>query len=316
MPVKFRYIFFVVLSTFITKGLIGQDAPISQYYHNLFITNPAYAGTTQGARVSGFYRQQWIRVPGSFESYGISYDRFLPKYNSGFGIIVNNVTSGALTEPAIEFAYSYHINASRNLNISMGLQGGIVQKYLNQSEIDFKDDSEIISSGLNKIYPDFGLGLVVFYKTNLYGGFSIHHINRPISGSNGDASRINMRYTGQIGYVIELNKRLIKQTRILMPNMLIQIHGNQQNISWGAVYQHDYLLGGLLVRHNISTNIDALIFSAGFKTQKLRFAYSYDMNIGKRATMPLGSHEVSLTFLFDIKSKKKYKAIGCPSFLE
>ena len=59
-----------------------------------------------------------------------------------------------------------------------------------------------------------------------------------------------------------------------------------------------------------------LIFSVGFKTQALRFAYSYDMNVGKKATMPLGSHEVTLTLLFEKKTKKKYKAIGCPSFLE
>lgn len=316
MPVTYKCIKIGIVLSLFNLTVLGQDMPVSQYYNNLLITNPAYAGTAQKVRFSGLYRQQWLKVPGAFENYSISFDRPLPKINSGLGIIARNNVSGAVSEPAIEIVYSYQVKANKYLSLSMALQGGIVQKYFRQSEIDFEDDSEIIPSGLNKVYPDFGAGIVAFYKTNLYGGVSIHHLNRPQTGTSGEASKLNMKYTGQFGYVIKMDKRLIKQTRILVPNILVQMHGNQQNITWGAVYQYDYLLGGLMMRHNIFTNIDVLIFSAGFKTQTLRFAYSYDMNVGKKATMPLGSHEVALTILFEMKTKKKYKAIGCPSFLE
>ncbi len=321
MPMKIVKFYLIPLISCAVTLLNAQDAPISQYYNNLPSINPAFVGTSNGARINSFYRQQWPLLDSKLETYGVSYDQTIVKYKSGFGLFVSNDISGAVSSPSIEIAYAYHVDVRPGFSLSMGLQGGIVQKYINRSELIFEDEMnggttlENINTGFNKIYPDFSVGVVGFYK-KIYAGLSVDHLNRPKTDQQGSAfSEINMKFTGQVGYIAHLKKRLIKQTRILMPSIMVQIQGQQQNICWGIVYQYDYLFGGLLVRHNISSNIDVLIISAGIKTNSMRFAYSYDMNVGKKSITPIGAHEISLTLLFNIHIKKKHKALNCPYFL-
>jgi len=212
--------------------------------------------------------------------------------------------------------------AAPNLIVSMALQAGIVQKYLNTSNLIFEDalagtpTNEILKTGYNKTYPDFGTGVVAFYN-NIYSGISIDHIAQPYQGTNKTSNeRLNRKYTGFFGYIYYYNTRLKMQQRIISPNILVQIQGYQQNINWGLSFQYDNLIGGLWLRHNISPNFDALIFSFGYKTKTYKFAYSYDMNIGKKTTVPLAAHEISFTTLFETHKKKKYKMVNSPTFLE
>jgi len=197
--------------------------------------------------------------------------------------------------------------------ISFALQAGIAQKYL--KSLSFSNNEPNFSEGAAKIYPDFALGISSFYKS-VYSGISVDHLAKPYQGSTSSSSiRLNRKYTFFTGYLLYFNNRLIKQERLLSPNILIQIQGLQQNICWGSSFQYDNLIGGLWIRNNFKFNMDAAIIMAGYKTKSMRFTYSYDMNIGKKTTIPLGAHEVSLTVLFKTISKKKYKAINCPTFL-
>lgn len=315
MTGKVKKIILFITSVFVFINARAQDVPLSQYYHNLVFINPAYVGASSN-RISSFYRNQWPMSESNFKTYGLAYDQALNKYGSGLGVIVTSDNVGVFTNVSVDVIYSYKVIISKGIELRMGMQGGLVQKYKNSNQLDFGTNAEVVSGGLNKVYPDFALGGVLFYK-NIYAGFSTHHINKPKSATDGSQnSRINMKFTGQLGYVIDFETSLVKQQRVIMPNVLIQQQGFQQNISWGAVFQYDYILGGLMLRHNIMSNIDVLIFSAGFKTSKMRIAYSYDMNIGKKTVIPLGAHEISLTLLYNNQKKKKYKAIGCPSFLD
>ncbi len=159
------------------------------------------------------------------------------------------------------------------------------------------------------------MGISAFYN-NYYGGISADHLLVPYQGVKRlEDQRINRKYTFFVGYLYDLDGRLIKAKRILSPNILVQIQGAQQNINWGSSFQYNWLIGGLWIRHNLYMNFDSAILMAGFKTQDMRFAYSYDMNLGKKTFNPLGSHEVSFTMLFEYHKKKSYKVVKCPSFL-
>ncbi len=310
-----KYIVAIII-TFWLNASFAQDAPMSQFYSNLVVLNPAFTGTTQSDRVNIFYRNQWLRTNAGFHSFGASYDKSFTKYNSGVGVILTNEINGAYVSPKFDVAYSYMIEATPELFISMGLQAGIVQKYLLASDLVFDEDGENIQSGFNKISPDFSAGIVAFYK-NTYSGFSVDHIAQPYQGVSRSANeQLNRKYTAFLGYLYYYNTRLLKQQRILSPNILVQIQGYQQNINWGFSFQYNNLIGGLWVRHNLRPDFDAIIFSAGYKTQTYKFAYSYDMNIGKMTNIPLGAHEISFTTLFKTHKKKTYKAIKCPTFLQ
>lgn len=302
---------------------IAQDAILSQPHHNLFFTNPAFVGTFNGGRFNSFYRQQWKLLDSPFSQYGITYDQSISKYNSGLGISFSNNISGIITSPSVSLAYGYKFEIKRKLIISLGLQAGITQKYLNLSKLVFADDidddlkpsAENIKTGYNKTYADFGFGSVLFYK-KLHIGLAIHHLSQPQTSINEDSqSSIKMKFTGQVGYAIKLKKRTRRNKHFLMPFIAVQMQGLQHNIMWGTSMRYNSLLMGLFVRNDIS-NADALILSLGFEKKQMRFVYSYDINIGKNTTKMVGSHEVTLAILFKIKQRKRRKAVSCPTFLK
>jgi type IX secretion system PorP/SprF family membrane protein len=323
MPIKLLKTFHLaVLVIFFSTVLVAQDAPMSQYYSNLVVLNPAFVGNSELDRLNLFYRNQWMRSDAGFQSFGVAYDKSISEYNSGIGVVLCNEMNGAFIEPSIDLIYSYWVEAAPNLYISMALQVGIVQKYLNTSDLIFEDaladgsTDEDLKSGYSKTFPDFSTGLVTFYK-NIYSGISIDHIAQPYQGTSKTSNeRLNRKYTGFMGYMYYYDTRLKEQQRILSPNILVQIQGYQQNINWGISFQYDSFIGGLWLRHNLHPNFDALIFSLGFKTKSYKFAYSYDMNLGKKSLIPLGAHEISISTLFETQKKKKYKTIKCPTFLK
>lgn len=318
MPVKniiYIGVIIVVLST-MAKVCRSQDAPMSQYYYNLCFLNPAFCGTTGKARMNTYYRNQWPATRAGFRTFGVSYDMTLPNSNSGFGVLVSSEQYAALLIPSVDLVYSNMVKINRDFTVSMAIQAGMVQKYYDVASLNFESDGESLSKGLNRLYPDFAFGVNAFYN-NIYGGIAVDHIAQPNQGGHklvGD--KLPRKFVVHIGYIKEKETEYIKQRRVISPNFLFQLQGAQKSMNWGVNCQLNYLIGGVWLRHNLNPDFDALIFSMGFKTQSLRFAYSYDMNIGKKTTMPLGAHEVSLTKTFEINVKKKYKALKCPSFLE
>lgn len=322
MPLQLKKIYFIFLWLTLSFFAYSQDAVLSQSYHNLFFTNPAFAGTSNGSRINAFYRQQWALLQSPFSQYGITYDQNISKYNSGVGISISNLVNGAIKEPTINLAYSYRFKVKRNFIISLGIRGGFTQKYIDLSNLVFPDQiennsptAENIRQGLNKIHAYFGFGTVFFYK-KFYAGLAVHHLNTPYSiNRNSSKTHLNTKFAGQIAYAIQLKKRARRQTHLLIPTLVFELQDVQHYIAYGASMQYNYLITGLFLRNDIS-NIDALIFSLGFEKKQIRFVYSYDINIGKKATNMLGSHEVSLTYLFNVKQKKKWKAVSCPNFLK
>jgi len=304
------YLILIIIPSF----LYSQDTPYSQYYSNLVMLNPAFTGAIESDRINVFYRNQWLMTDAKFHSFGLSYDKNISKYNSGIGVIIKNDIDGVHILSTINITYSYKIKISSDFYLHMGVEGGIIQKYINTSTLIF-ENNETINSGFNKIVPDFSIGLISFYK-EIYSGFSISHITEPYMGNHYSINeKLNRKYTAFLGYTHYLNTRLHSEKRILSPNILFQIQGLQYNINWGTSFQYNNIIGGLWIRHNFKPDFDAMIFSLGFKTKDYKITYSYDMNIGKKTTVILGANEISFTKIFKTKKNKKYKMIECPNFL-
>jgi len=313
----FHKLIFILVILFLRLISFGQDFPMSQFYSNLVILNPAFAGTTGEDRVNMFYRNQWLTTSAGYHAFGVAYDRSFTDINSGAAVILTNEINGAYITPTIDLAYSYMIMAAPHLYLSMSVQAGVTQKFLSVSGLQFQHPGENITNGFSKIIPDFTFGVVGFYRDNLYFGTSIDHITVPYQGITRSANEmIQRKFTAFFGFLYYYRTHLISEQRVLSPNIIVQIQGLQYNINWGASFQYNSLVGGIWIRHNFKPDFDAVILSAGIKTKDYKFAYSYDVNIGKRTTIPLGAHEISFTMRFKSYKKKKYKTFKCPKFLD
>ena len=69
-----------------SKGLLAQDVQYSQFYANPLFLNPAFAGSTEMARLGVNFRNQWPALDESFVAYTAYADIFSERFQSGKNI--------------------------------------------------------------------------------------------------------------------------------------------------------------------------------------------------------------------------------------
>src|SRR6201990_792280 len=67
----------------------AQDPQFSQFYAAPLYLNPAFAGSTNQARIGLNYRNQWPAIDANFTTFSAFADFYLEDYNSGVGVIIN-----------------------------------------------------------------------------------------------------------------------------------------------------------------------------------------------------------------------------------
>ena len=89
-----KYHIFTVLLLLISISLFSQERMLmtSQYIHNQYIINPAFAGSRETLSLFGSYRQQWKDVPNPPASMNFSTHAPLKNEHVALGLFVYNET--------------------------------------------------------------------------------------------------------------------------------------------------------------------------------------------------------------------------------
>jgi len=322
-----KLILLLVLSGMLSVSMPGQDPIFSQFYAAPLQTNPAFAGVTDGPRISLNYRNQWPNWPNAYITYSATYEQPVDALSSGFGlrILSDEAGDGIYRTNQIAGTYSYEVAASRDLFFKIGFEVGVFQQRIAWYQLIFGDQLDPIN-GFNtengvpfteEQRPpnesvsslDIGTGLLVFYN-NFYGGISVKHLNRPNENvlpidqnlSIGRPQRLTVHGGAQIS-LQPGNKR--EGAAFISPNFLYINQGNASQLNIGAYAGHESVFGGLWYRMT-GDNVDAAIFLVGYKVGKLRIGYSYDLTVsGLSAGVTGGSHELGLSLTFDNSERRR-----------
>ena len=306
---------FIILS----QDVKAQDPQFSQFYANPLYLNPAFAGTARCPRVVMNYRNQWPGIPGNFVTYSASYDQHVDDAMGGLGVLVTNdrAGAGALTTTSASGIYSYQIPINRFFSIRAGIQATYYQKKIDWNSLTFGDQISdrngfIWKTAENPILnsrgvADFSAGALAF-SDKFFAGFSVNHLTQPYEGfTNAAKSRLPRKYTAHAGAVIPLSQY---SDWTISPNIIYQQQANFQQLNLGLYVSKGPLVGGLWYR-----NQDAIIALIGFKMDKFKIGYTYDVTISKLSNASAGSHEISMILTFKCKVKrKKFNTINCPTF--
>jgi type IX secretion system PorP/SprF family membrane protein len=194
LPKQIKYL--VYLLVFMVFDSYGQDPTFSQFYANALYLSPSFAGATQENRMSLNYRNQWPALPGVFTTYSISYDRFLPNFSSGIGVLATYdvAGSGDLSTTNIGLLYSYDFKLNDNWNIRPGVNFKFTYLGLNIAKLIF--NNQLLPGGgttpsvtpppFNNVADvDFASSLMI-YNDRIWGGFTFDHLLRPKQSFYGD----------------------------------------------------------------------------------------------------------------------------------
>jgi len=337
MKIKFLQIIIVIVCM-VSGGWLGaQDIHFSQYERSPLTLNPALTGAYEGTfRVGVIYRDQWASVLNNqYTTPSIYAD--IPVVR-GFGkhdwfgagaVLVNDQAGGAQLNTfsgALSLAYHLGVGKKANTVVSLGWQGGVVQRRVNQEELLFEDQ---IINGTNSSleygnifdpsisYYDFGVGgLVNSYLTskfNFYIGAGVFHINNPDNGFLSE-QQLKSRLAVHLGANYDIADRLV-----LSPSMIFQTQAKAREIITRADIGYHInpernitLNAGLGYRYS-----GALIGMIGldYKGAKLGIAYDIDTSPLNPASRGRGAYELALSYTAKIYRTPVVKPVlFCPRF--
>ena len=200
MPVRAKYL----LGLFLSVSLLaqGQDPQFSQFYANQLYLAPSFAGATEDYRVALNWRNQWPSIPGVFHTYSFSFDKAIPNFNSGVGILATHdvAGSGNLSTTNIGLLYSYDFQINDDWHIRPGVNFKFVYLGLDLTKLTW--NSQITTGGtLPPITPppfdnvadiDFATSGLI-YSEKIWAGFTVDHLLRPRTSFWGDNNSIPLK---------------------------------------------------------------------------------------------------------------------------
>lgn len=308
----------LLLSVIITKPVFGQDPQYSQFYAAPLYLNPALTGSgvTGGPRIIMNYRNQWPSIPGTFESYAVSYDQFVPMISGGAGVIVttDQAGEGNLRSTEVSGLYAYDWSINRKSSLRAGLQFTYAFKSIDFFRLTLPDQIDP-QSGVTRLtqekfpknsvsYPDFSGGLIYFQKL-FYLGFTAHHLNEPSQSLLKGASNLPRKWSVQGGGSLPINKKMS-----IAPAFLLRNQDIFYQIDLGMYLLYEPVMLGLYWRSQ-----DALILLLGIKKDNVTVGYSYDLTTSDLRLAGASSHELSFSIEFPPRVPlKRYRRLSCPSF--
>lgn len=313
-----KRICFVVLCGVFSLGVI-QAQFVSQYSQYMFAKgsfNPAAIAEGDMMHLCGVHRQQWVGLSGApVDTYfSLSMPFSFKKENFGVGLSFDNETMGLFTKQfvTLQGAYKFKVedgilSLGANLGaISIGFKGD--EAYIPTTDdyhVAVASDDQIPTSQVSGMALDLSLG--AYYSTSKwYAGFSVLDLNQPTI----HWSDTQETYVGAMAYLTGgLNLPLSNTNMTLKPSVLFKTNLVSYQADADLVLDiKDRFWGGLAYRLN-----DAFIFMGGIRlVNGLAFGYAFDLPVTNLISSTYGSHELFLTYDFNIsleKKKNRYKSV-------
>jgi type IX secretion system PorP/SprF family membrane protein len=301
-------LFFFFCFLFTAYNMKAQQLPqYTQYMINSFTLNPAVAGTQPYFEACSDNRYQWVGITDAPRTYMLTFDGPITQQHIGIGGYVYTDVTGPVSHTGFNSAYSYHLEITKGLNLSMGLTVGIMQFAVNGSQISLEEvgDPALTSAQESVIVPDIGCGAYL-YGRNFYFGFAAPQIVQSrlqITQMSTPANELVTHYYTTAGYNFDLGHDFSLDPCVLAEYVFpapIQFDFNLR-----VLYEKKFWLGAGY------RTLDAVYAMIGYVYQdNLTFGYSYDYSITDIRNYSFGTNEIFIGIKFD--RQKNYK--GVPQF--
>lgn len=279
-------------------SLAQQNPLTTMFMTNPFVLNPALAGTNNYFQVTSTNRFQWVGFSDAPITNSLSLYGPLVNHPMGWGATISYDVAGSTSMGSILGSYAYHYNINEDMNISAGLNIGVMQYKIDFSKIDMPDpEDQTLNNKENYYIPDANVG-VYFYSSTYHAGLVVTHVlnNKiPISNDPSGKGRLKSHFYLTGGYKYYYNREWAFEPSVILKKV------------WPAPFQLDFnvrawyknmMWAGLSYRSQ-----EAISIMLGYvHERKIYIGYSYDLVLNPLGAHNFGSHEIMLGYRFnDIK---------------
>lgn len=316
-------VFFLLL--FAGLGKAQQDPMFTKYMFNTLYYNPAFAGNYEHMYVGLIHRSQWIEIDGAPITQSFTAHTPLKNERVGVGLALVNDVIGPTRTTSANLSYAYRIGIG-NFNLSIGLQGGVVNYTANWSQVSrFQEIDEAFAMNQNRWQPNFGGGIYLSSKYFYIGFSSPHLVEYDLRGEVTTEiwSKTYRHYFGAIGAAIPVNG----DNLIFKPSLLFKSVGLFSNLrkddpftSIGAPNEFDLDLSLLFyekfwIGASFRTSLEAFtdqsssydsadIWVSYFLDNGLRIGAAYDYPLSNLSRVTVGAFELMIGYEFYYNTKK------------
>lgn len=288
-----------------------QEPKWNQYMFNDFFFNPGVAGSRQAISTLIASRYQWVNIPenASPRTSCLSVHAPVEFLRGGVGLLVVQDQEFFNKSTNVRLNYAFRIPL-RNLNIGIGLYGGMIQTSLDGTKFkpETPNDPLLVATNVQANAFDVGAGIHLISK-RWFLNLSMNHLNEPKLQFNNTGSNLTMARNlfGSAGYQIPLNKYFR-----LTPSVLYKSNGTSTQLDYNVMLS---LGTRLWLGAGFSQN-DGVLGMFGYRMRNgVRFGYSFTQHIGELGTLTNGSHEAFLGYDFTLKlPPKPQKRILTPRY--
>ncbi|MDZ7738876.1 MAG: type IX secretion system membrane protein PorP/SprF [Bacteroidales bacterium] len=323
MKFEKRILLFMAFMTLAVTSSAQQLPLYSQYLFNMYLINPAVAGSDGYTSFNMTAREQWLGYSGAPRTYSFSYQTRLLKRSHiikktnvrrkvfkpsrdgkvGLGGYVFSDRNGLINRTGMQATYSYHTWLYGGTQLSFGLSGTAFHFRIDEQNIRLEDpDDPILYSNLREgvFIPDANFGVYILnYRYNV--GFSVEQLFQSYVklGNPGYRNLQLMRHY----YLFGSYTFLLSQESEIHPNFMFRMSEQlKPQIDIGAKYtfKQDFWLGLSYRTGNI------IITSLGARFDNFYFGYAFDYSFSEIQNYTYGSHEIMLAMKFG-SSARRYR---------
>lgn len=212
---------YIILAFCLGLGVITQaqnDVKLSNFIFTPLVHNPAYAGSSNGYSLTGFYTSQWVGFEGAPETLILTgHDRIgFTNLGAGFDIISDNI--GASKQNRITGNLAYHFRLSKGWLVSAGIKFGINNYNIDYSLLSIEDPTEF-GNPLGEVSNTkfiFGTG-VFLHREKFFIGLSVPNFltSNYIDDFENSLANSTPNYFLSTGYRFELKRDIYFQPTVL-----------------------------------------------------------------------------------------------------
>jgi type IX secretion system PorP/SprF family membrane protein len=326
--------------------VFGQDIHFSQYNETPSLVNPALTGSAYVMRAAIIYKDQWGSVTVPYRTYGAmyemkfkassweksdpyrtkSYKKAFSRLAGGLAFFSDKAGDGNMGTNIVQLSLASFIKTSDLSTLSLGLQGGIIQKSIDFNKLVFSNQYN--GTGYDKtpamgedygshsfITPDVSAGALWRYEKEEESigennqltaniGFAMFHINKPhqkfVSVTD---EQLYSKFNAHGSFLIGIPHSSLA----LAPSFYFSFQGSQKELLGGMMakyyLKHDSKYTGYIRRSSIGLgayyrNSDAVIINILLEMGQYAIGFSYDLNVSGLSTVSTlrGGPEVTIRF--------------------
>ena len=307
-----KYLKFTYLLFWATLVEAQQYPFWTQYRSNLFMMNPAVAGTRQDIDFRLSYRDQWVGFSGAPKTMGASLHAKLYKGKMGVGGYVFQDKIGPYSYLSAALAYAFKIKFE-DVALSIGANGSYNSMGINGASLTYQIPQDqaiynVISTGKATAFN--AAAGILLYNDRFHIGLSMNNL----AGT-----------TYNYDKTTEIVKRGTYKT---VPHFCFSLGYNwseNANFIWESNLMAVFVSGApMLIDYYLRLHIkNAFFFGAGIRLGVAvvgqlgytfkewgQISYSYDYSTNALTDYKSGSHEIKMVFFYAKKKARRGKGVG------